>query len=62
MIGTVLSHYKIVEKIGQGGMGVIYKAEDLKLQRFVALKVLPSLRNISEEDRQRFFQEARVTS
>lgn len=43
-------------------MGVIYKAEDLKLQRFVALKVLPSLRNISEEDRQRFFQEARVTS
>ncbi|TAK61787.1 MAG: hypothetical protein EPO24_05555 [Bacteroidetes bacterium] len=62
MIGTVLSHYKIVEKIGQGGMGVIYKAEDLKLQRFVALKVLPSLRHILEEDRQRFFQEARVTS
>ncbi len=62
MIGAVLSHYRVVEKIGQGGMGVIYKAEDLKLQRFVALKVLPSLRHISEEDRQRFFQEARFTS
>lgn len=62
MIGAELSHYKIVEKIGQGGMGVVYKAEDLKLQRFVALKLLPSLRHISEEDRQRFIQEARFTS
>ena len=62
MIGTTILHYKILEKIGEGGMGVVYKAHDLKLDRDVALKFLPPHLLKSPQDVARFQQEAKALS
>ncbi|MCC6349424.1 MAG: protein kinase [Candidatus Eisenbacteria bacterium] len=62
MIGTTVSHYTIIEKLGQGGMGIVYKARDLELERFVALKFLPAYMTDEEDQRQRFIREAKAVS
>ena len=62
MIGEKVSHYRIIEKLGGGGMGIIYKAQDLKLDRFVALKFLPPAFSMNEDFKQSIIEEAKIAA
>lgn len=62
MIGSTILHYKVLEKLGEGGMGTIYKARDTKLDRFVALKFLPDQLTTNQNEKARFLQEAKAVA
>jgi Tol biopolymer transport system component/predicted Ser/Thr protein kinase len=62
MIGRTMGHYRIESKLGEGGMGIVYKARDTHLDRFVALKILPPQRTTDPERKRRFVQEAKAAS
>src|ERR1051326_6044496 len=62
MIGKLISHYKILDKLGEGGMGIVYQARDTELDRMVALKFLPERLTSNDAERARFLQEAKAAS
>lgn len=62
MVGRTIQHYEILEELGRGGMGVVYKARDVRLNRFVAIKLLSPQKLADPDRRQRFIQEARAVS
>ena len=62
MIGQTLGHFPILEKLGEGGMGVVYKARDIHLDRFVAIKFFPPEKTADTDRRRRFVQEAQAAS
>ena len=62
LIGSSISHYRILERLGGGGMGVVYKGWDLRLERYAAVKFLSPHRSNSEDFKRRFAREARTAS
>ena len=60
MIGKTILHYEVIEELGRGGMGIVYKAEDTKLNREVAIKFLPPQLLLSGDDKSRFQREAKA--
>jgi serine/threonine protein kinase len=62
MVGRVISHYRVLDKLGEGGMGEVYKAQDLTLDRLVELKLLRAAKVIDAERKRRFVLEAKAAS